>query len=86
MSGNGHAVCGVSIPTHRSAIARSKREDLQAPAEESRVLRGGAFWDDHQYVRCAYRVGYGARGVYNALAFAWRWRVPHDFVLWSLSL
>ncbi len=32
---------------------RAKREDLQASEDESRVLRGGAFWDVPQGVRCA---------------------------------
>jgi formylglycine-generating enzyme required for sulfatase activity len=50
-------------PYPSERIARSKREDLQAPAEESRVLRGGAIWNGHLYVRCAYRVGGGARDV-----------------------
>jgi formylglycine-generating enzyme required for sulfatase activity len=31
------------------------REDLDAPHDVLRVLRGGAFWDAPQYVRCAYR-------------------------------
>jgi iron(II)-dependent oxidoreductase len=50
-------------PYPSERLARSKREDLQAPAEESRVLRGGAFWFVHQNVRCAYRYGRGARDV-----------------------
>jgi formylglycine-generating enzyme required for sulfatase activity len=50
-------------------IARRKREDLQAPVEESRVLRGGAFWYGHQYVRCAVRYGYVARVVYFGIGF-----------------
>jgi len=41
------------------------REDLRASAGRSRVLRGGAFWDGHQQVRCAYRGRYGARPSYN---------------------
>jgi formylglycine-generating enzyme required for sulfatase activity len=45
--------------------ARAKREDLQAPLEASRVLRGGAFWRDRQGVRCAYRGRGGARDVFS---------------------
>ena len=56
-------------PYPSERIARSKREDLQAPAEESRVLRGGAFWYDHQDVRCASRYGGDARGVYDHVGF-----------------
>ena len=48
-------------PARRAA--RAKREDLQAAEDASRVLRGGAFWLDHQGVRCAPRLGDGARGV-----------------------
>ena len=50
-------------PARRAA--RVKREDLQAPEDASRVLRGGAFWFVLQVVRCAYRHGYDARGVNN---------------------
>ncbi len=31
------------------------REDMEAPDNVLRVLRGGAFWHYHGYVRCAYR-------------------------------
>ena len=48
---------------------RAKREDLQAPEEASRVLRGGAFWCAHQHVRCAYRDGYDARDVDYDIGF-----------------
>jgi formylglycine-generating enzyme required for sulfatase activity len=48
-------------PYPSERIARNKREDLQAPAEESRVLRGGAFWDAPRRVRCACRGGGDAR-------------------------
>jgi formylglycine-generating enzyme required for sulfatase activity len=48
---------------------RAKREDLQASAEESRVLRGGAFWGVPQDVRCAARNWYDARDVYNHFGF-----------------
>jgi len=37
------------------------REKLDAPDNILRVLRGGAFWLDHQLVRCAYRDRYVAR-------------------------
>jgi formylglycine-generating enzyme required for sulfatase activity len=49
--------------------ARAKREALQAPEDAARVLRGGAFWDDHQRVRCAFRDGSDARGVDYSLGF-----------------
>ena len=73
-------------PYPSERIARNKREDLQAPAEESRVLRGGAFWPIIS--TCAAPIVAGAPRATSAttLGFAWRWRVPHDFVLWSLSL
>jgi formylglycine-generating enzyme required for sulfatase activity len=48
---------------------RAKREDLQAPEEASRVLRGGAFWSGHQDVRCASRGRYGARDVGYIVGF-----------------
>lgn len=55
-----------AYPYPLERIARSKREDLQASADESCVLRGGAFWASHQNVRCAYRLGSGASDVdYN---------------------
>ncbi|HEY5871461.1 MAG TPA: formylglycine-generating enzyme family protein [Candidatus Tectomicrobia bacterium] len=44
-----------SYPYPVRQAARAKREDLQASEDASRDLRGGAFWDDHQLVRCAYR-------------------------------
>ncbi len=34
------------------------REDLEAREEVRRVLRGGSFYSDQWYVRCAYRGGY----------------------------
>jgi formylglycine-generating enzyme required for sulfatase activity len=49
--------------------ARAKREDLQASEDASRVLRGGAFWDDPRRVRCAYRYWDGARVVNNDFGF-----------------
>jgi formylglycine-generating enzyme required for sulfatase activity len=33
------------------------REDLDAPAEVLRVVRGGAFDGDQRFVRCAFRLG-----------------------------
>ena len=54
-------------PVRRAAWA--KREDLQAPEDASRVLRGGAFWNDHQLVRCAYRYGLVARVVDLSFGF-----------------
>ena len=46
------------------------REQLQAPDDIRRVVRGGAFWSDHQDARCAYR-DYSdvARGVYYVIGF-----------------
>lgn len=40
-------------PTTRQE--QTQRENLQASDDKRRVLRGGAFWGDPQYVRCAYR-------------------------------
>jgi formylglycine-generating enzyme required for sulfatase activity len=34
---------------------RARRENLKADRDTPRVLRGGAFFDLHGYVRCAYR-------------------------------
>jgi formylglycine-generating enzyme required for sulfatase activity len=45
------------------------REQLQAPDTISRVVRGGAFWDRHQYARCAYRLGGIARDVSHVIGF-----------------
>ena len=45
------------------------REQLHAADEMRRVLRGGAFWDDHQCARCAYRSGYGTRDVDDYVGF-----------------
>jgi len=36
---------------------------------QHRVLRGGAFWNDHQNVRCAYRNRNDARNVNNNVGF-----------------
>ena len=35
--------------------ARAQRETLHVRDDDGRVLRGGAFWDDHRHVRCASR-------------------------------
>jgi formylglycine-generating enzyme required for sulfatase activity len=56
-------------PYPAKRAARAKREDLQASAEEPRVLRGGTFWDDRQSVRCAVRSRPGVRDVYNIVGF-----------------
>lgn len=45
------------------------REQLQAPDTIRRVVRGGAFWLDHQIVRCASRVSDGARNVHRGVGF-----------------
>lgn len=49
--------------------ARDGRENLHAPADSFRVLRGGAFWLDHQFVRCAYRGRLDARVVDGNFGF-----------------
>jgi formylglycine-generating enzyme required for sulfatase activity len=43
-------------PTDKRRLAQ--RENLQAPGDELRVLRGGAFWDILRLVRCAARSCY----------------------------
>jgi formylglycine-generating enzyme required for sulfatase activity len=45
------------------------RENLTASDEEPRVLRGGAFWDDPLFVRCASRLRYRARFVGSRAGF-----------------
>ena len=46
------------------------REQLQAPDTILRVVRGGAFWSDHQLARCASRNYYfGARDVNPDVGF-----------------
>jgi toxoflavin biosynthesis protein ToxD len=40
------------------AEERAQRENLQAPNDQDRVLRGGAFNLLHRLVRCAVRYGY----------------------------
>ena len=54
-------------PVRRAA--RAKREDCRRREDASRVLRGGAFWYDHQYVRCAYRYRGGARDFFYYIGF-----------------
>jgi hypothetical protein len=73
-------------PYPSERITRSKHEALQAPARESRVLRGAP---SETLIRaCAVPVVIGATRAASTttLAFAWRWWVPHDFALLSLSL
>ena len=45
------------------------RENLDASDNVPRVLRGGAFINDHQNVRCAYRYPYGARLFLDPIGF-----------------
>ena len=45
------------------------REQLQAPGDIRRVVRGGAFWDDHRNARCAYRNHDDARDVRHNIGF-----------------
>jgi iron(II)-dependent oxidoreductase len=45
------------------------RENLDAPDNESRVLRGGAFWHVPQGMRCSYRDRSDARDVYRGIGF-----------------
>jgi formylglycine-generating enzyme required for sulfatase activity len=49
---------GGGYPYPSDAKERAQREDLQEPQDQPRVLRGGAFVDDHGHVRCAYRNGF----------------------------
>jgi len=42
---------------------------LQAPDDIRRVVRGGAFWYDHQLARCAFRHYVNARDVNLYLGF-----------------
>ena len=50
-----------SYPYPTEGTQQVQRERLQAEEDAPRVLRGGAFFDDHQLVRCAYRDGVVAR-------------------------
>jgi gamma-glutamyl hercynylcysteine S-oxide synthase len=45
------------------------REDVRAPDNILRVLRGGAFLDYHRHVRCAYRYGYSPNNSLWGLGF-----------------
>jgi formylglycine-generating enzyme required for sulfatase activity len=45
------------------------RENLDAPDNVPRVLRGGAFFNDHQFVRCASRYRSVARSFYDGFGF-----------------
>ncbi|MGE3541120.1 MAG: SUMF1/EgtB/PvdO family nonheme iron enzyme [Candidatus Tectimicrobiota bacterium] len=49
--------------------ARAQRERVSAGEDTPRVLRGGAFWNDHQLVRCASRNRSGARDVFGNVGF-----------------
>jgi len=44
-------------PYPSDANERARREDLQAPDDQARGLRGGAFHLNHGGVRCASRIG-----------------------------
>jgi formylglycine-generating enzyme required for sulfatase activity len=54
-------------PARGAALA--KREELQAPEDASRVLRGGSFWSYPLNVCCAARYGYAARGFAKYVGF-----------------
>jgi formylglycine-generating enzyme required for sulfatase activity len=45
------------------------REQLQAPDDICRVVRGGAFWGVYEYVRCAFRHPVGARDLHRLFGF-----------------
>jgi formylglycine-generating enzyme required for sulfatase activity len=60
---------------------RAKREDRQASENASRGLRGGAFWNDRQYVRCASRLRLGARSSSDNIGCRVALAGPPDFVL-----
>lgn len=45
------------------------REDLQAPDDVHRVLRGGAFFNDALNLRCAFRDGFSAAYKYDFFGF-----------------
>ncbi|MBI2907477.1 MAG: formylglycine-generating enzyme family protein [Chloroflexi bacterium] len=42
-------------PYPKEGAERQRREDIEAPRTETRVLRGGSFLDYENLVRCAYR-------------------------------
>jgi hypothetical protein len=54
---------GVEVYMHKKR-PRILPEGAPASDEIPHVLCGGAFWVDHQYVRCAYRGGYDPQHVY----------------------
>ncbi len=60
MCGSGRAVCGDQSrsepPFSYPYKPEDGREQLQAPDDISRVVRGGAFWYAPRNARCAYRV------------------------------
>jgi formylglycine-generating enzyme required for sulfatase activity len=58
-----------NYPYPARRVARAKREALQASAEKSRVMRGGAFWSAHQNVRCASRDRHIMRSVNDPVGF-----------------
>jgi formylglycine-generating enzyme required for sulfatase activity len=58
-----------AYPYPAGAAKRAEREDLQAPGEKPRVLRGGAFWLSHRGVRCTYRSGCVPQGVRSRIGF-----------------
>ena len=64
-----------AYPYPMTEAARARRETLPPPGkilqeqDESRVLRGSAFWNDHQDARCAYRVGGRPRDVNDGVGF-----------------
>ena len=67
---------------------RVRRENLQAGRETRRVLRGGAFYNPHGYVRCACRVQATTRTSGSTTSdFGWWCAQPFSLcILWTLSL
>ena len=58
-----------SLPWEYPYNPHDGRENLDTSDDDPRVLRGGAFWLDHQFVRCACRYMDVARGVYGGVGF-----------------
>jgi formylglycine-generating enzyme required for sulfatase activity len=58
-----------TYPYPTNETERAQREDLQASEDRPRVLRGGAFWDFSQLVRCAFRFRYDPQVVYHHVGF-----------------
>jgi formylglycine-generating enzyme required for sulfatase activity len=56
-------------PYPSAANERTRREDLQAPNDQPRVWRGGAFNYDHRYVRCAYRDSHNPLSRFRSVGF-----------------